>query len=104
MAVSEVVAVAILVVGMVVALWLLVRSVRGRPRVLGILGTALILLGLLSHFAYQWTIQRYLGRVDDQTIISVLAAEIAVGGLLTGAGLIVVARAIVVAGDPPKTS
>lgn len=102
MAVSQIVAVAIAVVGMVVALWLLIKSCRGRPRVLGVIGTVLILLGVLSRFAYQWTVDRFLGRVDDATIVSVLAAETAVGGVLTGAGLLVVTGAIVAAARLPK--
>jgi hypothetical protein len=103
MAVSQIVAVAIAVAGVVVALWLLIKSARGQPRVLGIIGTALILLGVLARFAFQWTAEWFLGQVDNDAIISILAADTMVGGVLTGAGLLLVTRAIVVAGWPPWT-
>lgn len=102
MAVSQVMAVAISIAGLVVALWLLAKGARGSSRVLGVIGTALIFSGVLSRFAYQWMVERFLGRVDNEMIVSILAVEIAVGGVLTGAGLLLVTRAIVVAGRMPK--
>lgn len=102
MTVSQIVAVAISVAGVVVALWLLIKSARGGPRVLGIIGTVLILLGVLCRFAYQWMVERFLGKIDDATFVSILAAVTAAGGVLTGAGLLLMTRAIVVAGRLPK--
>ncbi len=102
MAVNQLVAVAVVAAGAVVTLWLLIRSARGRSRLLGVIGTVLILLGVLSRFGYQWMVERFLGRVDDSTIISILAADTAAGGVLTGAGLLVVTRAIIDAGSQPK--
>jgi TctA family transporter len=103
MAVSQIAAVTIAVSGVVAALWLLIKSSRGQPRVLGVIGTALILLGLLARFAYQWIAERLLGRVDTETVVSVLAALTVAGGTLTGAGLLLLTRAIVVAGWPSWT-
>ncbi|HEY9263008.1 MAG TPA: hypothetical protein VIP98_19580 [Microlunatus sp.] len=102
MTVGQVVPVAILVAGLVVSLWLLIKSARGRARGFGIIGVALLFLGVLCRFAYEWIVERYLGRVEDELIVSILAAEIAVGGVLIGAGLLFVTRAIVVAGWPSK--
>jgi hypothetical protein len=62
----------------------------------------LILLGVLSRFAYQWMAVRYLGQIDDATIVTILAADTALGGVLIGAGLLLVTRAIVVADRLPK--
>jgi hypothetical protein len=101
MAVSQIVAVAIAVAGVVVALWLLIKSARGQPRVLGIIGTALILLGVLARFAFQWIAEWFLGEADNDATVSILAADTVAGGVLTGAGLLLVTRAIVVAGWPP---
>ena len=64
--------------------------------------SALIFLGVLSRFTYQWMAERFLGRVDTETIVSILAVEVAAGGVLTGAGLLLLTRAIVVAGRMPK--
>lgn len=94
----QVVALAVMAVGLIAALWLLISGARGTSRVLGILGVVLLSLGVFSRFAYQWLAQRYLGAVDDATIITALAVEIAVGGLLLGIGLLLVMRAVVVAG------
>ena len=103
MAVDQIVAVAIAVAGMVVALWLLIKSSRGQARLLGITGTALILLGLLARFALQWIADGVLGQVDRDTAVAILAADTVAGGVLTGAGLLLLIRAIVVASRPPKT-
>lgn len=102
MAGTVIVAIAISVAGVVAALWLLIKGAHGRPRVLGIIGTVLILLGLLSRFAYQWMVDRFLGRADDATIVSILAADTAAGGVLTGAGLLLVTGAVVAASRLPK--
>jgi hypothetical protein len=100
MAVGQIAIAAVSVAGAAVALWLLIRSAHGRPRLLGIVGTALILLGALSRVAFHWMVERFLGSVGDSTIISALAATNVVGGVLTGAGLLLATRAIVVAGWP----
>ena len=42
----------------------------------------------------------FLGQVDVDVIVPLLAADLVAGGVLTGAGLLLVARAIVVAGYP----
>lgn len=102
MAGTAIVAIAISVAGLVAALWLLIKGAGGRPRVLGIIGTVLILLGLLSRFAFQWMVDRFLGRADDAKLVSILAADTAAGGVLTGAGLLLVTSAIVVASRLPK--
>jgi hypothetical protein len=102
MAVSQIGAVAIAFAGVVVALWLLTKGARGQARVLGIIGSVFILLGVLARFAFEWMAERFLGRVDIDTIVSYLSADTVVGGVLTGVGLLLVTRAIVVAGWPPK--
>lgn len=102
MAASQIVAVALSVAGAVVALWLLFRSASGRCRVLGAIGTVLILLGLLSRIAFQWMVDRFVGKVDDATIISILAADTLAGGVLIGAGVLLVTGAVVVASRLPK--
>lgn len=99
MAPAQIVAFAILIAGLVVALWLLIRrATGGRGRVPAAIGVVMILLGMLGRLAYQSMAERLLGRFDDATVVSALAAEIAIGGLLTGAGLLLIARAIVAAG------
>jgi len=103
MAVSQIVAVAIAVAGLVLALWLLIKGARGRPRTLGVIGTILILLGLLARFAFQWMAERLLGRGFNDTVVSLLAADSVLSGVLTGAGLLLVTRAFVVAGWPAWT-
>ncbi|QDP98134.1 hypothetical protein FOE78_21515 [Microlunatus elymi] len=92
--VGSVVVVVVAVVGL--SLWITVA--RKGSRMLTMIGTVLILLGLLGRFVYQWLVYRYLGVVDDATIVSILAAVTAIGGVLTAAGLIVMARAVIVAG------
>ena len=103
MALSQIVAVTTAVAGVLVALWLLIKSARGQPRLLGVLGSVLLLLGLLARFAFQWMIERLLGRGNTDSIVSILAADIVLGGLLTGVGLLLVTRAFVVAGWPAWT-
>ena len=100
MEVNLIVAVAIVVAGTVVALWLLIKDARGQPRMLGIIGTVLILLGVLARFAAQWVARRFLGESDNDPIVSFVAADTLAGGVLTGAGLLLVTRAIAVAGRP----
>lgn len=100
MALSQIVAVAIAAAGAMVALWLLIKSTRGQIRVLAIIGTVLVLLGVLARFALQWMSEWFLGQVDVDVIVPLLAADLVAGGVLTGAGLLLVARAIVVAGYP----
>ena len=100
MGVSQIVAVAIAVAGVVVALLLLIKSARGQPRVLGIIGTTLIVLGMLARFAFQWMAERFFGQGDNDRIVSILAADTVLGAVLTGAGLLLVTRAIVVASWP----
>ena len=102
MSLAQIAAIAILVVGAVIALWVLIKSSRGTPRVLAIIATVLILLGVLGGYAYQWMVERFFGRVDDDKIVSILAADTAIGGLLIGVGLILLVRAIVVANRMPK--
>ena len=103
MPVSQIVAVAIAIAGVVVALWLLVKGARGKPRVLGIIGTISILSGLLGRFAFQWMAERLLGRGFNDTTVSILAADAVLSAVLTGAGLLLVTRAFVVAGWPAWT-
>jgi hypothetical protein len=102
MTVVQVVAVASAVAGVVVALWLLITKSRDRPRVLGIIATVLILLGLFCRFAFQWMVERFLGEVDDAVILTVLAADTVAGGVLIGAGMLLASAAIAVAGRLPK--
>ena len=100
MPVSQVVAVATAIAGVVIAAALLITSARGRPRVLGIIGTVCILLGLLGRFAFQWMGERFAGRGFNDRIVSILAADAVLSAVLTGAGLLLVSRAFVVAGWP----
>ena len=103
MPVSQIVAVAMAIAGVVVALLLLIKGARGRPLVLGIIGTVAILLGLLGRFAFQWLAERFAGRGFNDTIVSILAADAVLSALLTGGGLLVMTRAFVVAGWPEWT-
>jgi membrane-bound metal-dependent hydrolase YbcI (DUF457 family) len=100
MPVSLIVAVGAAVAGLVVALLLLIKRAHGQPRVLGIIGTVLILLGVLARFAFQWGARSFLGEGDNDPILSILAVDVVAGGVLIGAGLLLVTRAIVVAGWP----
>ena len=103
MALTQLVAVAIATVGVVVALLLVIKGARGRPRVLAVVGTIAILLGLLARFAFQWVAERFLGQGFNDTIVSILAADAVLASVLTGTGLLMVTRAFVVAGWPAWT-
>ena len=48
-------------------------------------------------FAIQWIAEGFLGEVDNDVTVSLLAADIVAAGVLTGAGLLLVTRAMVVA-------
>ena len=50
----------------------------------------LILLGVLARFAAQWVASRFLGESDKDPIVSFVAADTLAGGVLTGAGLLLV--------------
>jgi hypothetical protein len=102
MTVGLIAAIAVAVAGLVVAVALLITGARGTSRVLAIVGAFLLLLGVLTRFAYQWMVERYLGRVDDATIVTILAADTAAGGILTGAGLLLISSAVAVASRLPK--
>ena len=103
MPVSQIAAVAIAIAGVVVALWLLIKGARGQPRVLGIIGTVAILLGLLGRFAFQWMAERFSARGFNDETVSILAADAVLSALLTGAGVLLITRAFVVAGWPAWT-
>lgn len=97
------IAVVVLAVAGVVLLALAVAGastspVRGRIWVLEAIGSLLILLGVVARFAFQWISQTYLGQADTESVINVLTRLTVVGGLLTGAGLVLVTRAVVLAG------
>ncbi|HEU5483578.1 MAG TPA: hypothetical protein VFU98_01625, partial [Microlunatus sp.] len=92
MPVTQLVAVVIAFVGVGVAVPVLIKGTDGRSRVLGIIGSALILLGVLARFAFQWLARRFLGVVDNETIITVLAADTVLGGVLTGVGVLLLTR------------
>ena len=68
-----------------------------------IIGTVAILLGLLGRFAFQWMAERFAGRGFNDTTVSILAADAVLSALLTGAGVLLVTRAFVVAGWPAWT-
>jgi hypothetical protein len=104
MPVSQIVAVATAIAGVAIATALLITGARGRPRVLGIIGTIAILLGLLGRFAFQWMAERFAGRGFNDRIVSILAADAVLSAVLTGAGLLLMARAFVVAGWPSWAS
>ena len=97
MTVSQIGALALAVAGLAVALWVLVRSARGQVRVLGITGVVLILLGVVGRYAIQWIAEGFLGEFDNDVTVSLLAADIVAASVLTGAGLLLVTRAMVVA-------
>ena len=97
MTVSQIWALAIALLGTVAALWVLVRSARGQARVLGLIGVAFTALGVLARDAIQWMAEGLLGQVDSDVVVSLLAADIVAAGVLTGAGLLLVTRAMVVA-------
>ena len=100
MPVSQILAVAIATAGVLVAAGLLIKGARGQPRVLGITGTVAILLGLLGRFAFQWMAERFAGQGIDDTVVSILAADVVLSAVLTGAGVLLMTRAFVVAGWP----
>ncbi|SDS34843.1 hypothetical protein [Microlunatus soli] len=101
---GPIVAGVLVVIGLLLALWLFIGRADGRGRVTGSIGSVLLALGVFSRLAYQSLAERLLGTADDSVIVSILAGEIAAGALLTGVGLILLARAVVIAGWPPKVS
>ena len=103
MLVGQIAAVSIAVVGMVVAQILVLSGARGQARLLDSLGTALIVLGLVARFAIQWMAQWFFARVDNDTFVFVLAADTVADAVLTGAGVLLVSRSMVVAGWPMWT-
>lgn len=103
MAISQIAAVAIAVAGSVVALCVLIASARGQSRVLGIIATALILLGVLARFGFQWMAERLVDSMTNDALVSILVADTVAGAVLTGAGVLLATRAIVVAGWPSWT-
>ena len=88
---------ALALLGTAAALWVLVRGARGQARVLGIIGAAFTALGVLARDAIQWIAEGLLGELDSDVLVSFLAADIVAAGVLTGAGLLLVTRAMVVA-------
>ena len=100
MTASQIGALAIVVGGFAVALWVLVRSARGQARVLGTIGAALILLSVVGRYAIQWIAEGLLGQLDNDVTVSLLAADIVASGVLTGVGLLLATRAVVVASRP----
>ncbi|MBO0810978.1 MAG: hypothetical protein J2P23_02910 [Microlunatus sp.] len=99
----QVVSLVLALVGVAVALVLLITGARGRSRVTGIIGSVLLLLSMISGLAYRAILDPMLGHVDDDTVIKVLAAQSLSGGVLTGAGLVLLTYAIIVANRLPKT-
>ena len=95
--VDQLAAVAIAVVGAAIAIWLVIANSRGQVRVLAVIGTLLILFGVITRFAFHWLSERYLAVLKPDVIVSILAADLVVGGVLTGVGLLLVARALMVA-------
>lgn len=101
-AVPQVIAMALSVAGGVVALVLLITKARGRSRVTGVVGAALVLVGTLSGLAYLWLLTPHAGQLSDQTLVGILAARTVIGSVLIGAGVVLLSCAIVVAARSPK--
>lgn len=95
--IDQVAAVTIAVLGAAAAIWLMITNARGRVRVLAVVGTVLIMLGVITRFAFHWLSGRFLGELANETTVSLLAADMIAGGVLTGVGLLLLARALVVA-------
>lgn len=89
---------AVSLAGVVVALVLMVIGARGRSRVTGIIGTVLILLSLATDLVYRFVVDPLLGQASDETLISILALQTLLVNVLTGAGLILLACAILSTG------
>lgn len=100
--VAQILSTVVPVLGFVVALVLLIKGARGSFRVTGIIGAALLTLGMISGFVYRWVVDPILTGRDDATVISVLAVQSVVGSVLTGAGLILFSYAIIAAGRVQK--
>jgi len=99
---AQIVSTVLPVLGFIVAVVLLVRGARGSFRVTGIIGAALLLLGMISGFVYRWLIDPILSGRTDDTVISILAIQSVVGGILTGAGLLLLSHAVIAAGRVQK--
>jgi len=100
--VAQILSTVLPVVGFVVAVVLLIKGARGSFRVTGIIGAALLMLGMISGFIYRWVIDPILTGRDDATVVSVLAVQSVVGSVVTGAGVILLSHAIVAAGRVQK--
>lgn len=101
-AVPQVISMALSLAGGVVALVLLITKARGRSRVTGVVGAALILVGTLSGLAYLWLLTPHAGQLSDETLVGILAARTVIGSVLIGAGVVLLSCAIVVATRSPK--
>lgn len=98
----QVIAMALSLAGGVVALVLLITKARGRSRVTGVVGAALILVGTLSGLAYRWLLTPHAGQLSDETLVGILAARTVIGSVLIGSGVVLLSCAIVVATRLPK--
>jgi hypothetical protein len=66
-------------------------------RVLAVIGTLLILFGVITRFAFHWLSERYFGVLRSEVIVSILSADLVAGGVVTGVGLLLITRALMVA-------
>jgi hypothetical protein len=102
MPVSQIVAVALCLVGVATAIALLITGVRGRPRVTAIVGSVLMLLGTLTTLTYRSVLDPLVEQVSDSMLILILAMQMVGGSVVIGAGAVLLTCALIVAGRPPK--
>lgn len=77
----------------------LVRSPRRSTwpvRLLAVLGSALVVLGVIARFGFH-VLSPYLGTADTDVIVTALVVDTLAAGVLTGVGMLLLTRAVVVA-------
>lgn len=99
---AQIVSIVLPALGFVLAVVLLIKGARGSFRVTGIIGAALLLLGMISKFVYRWLVDPALSGRTNDTVISIIAIESVAESILIGAGLILFSYAIIAAGRVQK--
>jgi hypothetical protein len=87
----------------VLALAVLIRGTRGCTTLAGILGTLLLVLSLVNGLVSRWFLNLLPEGASDDELFFILAARIAINGVLIGAGLIFFTYAILTADRWPKS-
>jgi hypothetical protein len=85
------------------ALVVLIRGTRGCTLLAGILGTLLLVLSLVNSLLSRWFLSLLPEGASDDELFVILAARIAINGVLIGAGLIFFTYAILTADRWPRS-